>query len=418
MPARGPPAAEPAGDGTRHLATEDIQEGQRGWCFRRLLRPWLDEGTQRVDIHEPWLVERGHREHLSWCLETLRTFGIQEARVFTCFPPDLPDERREEAAAALDSQARVQGNLGMHVAVQVLARFHRRSLVLHQSDGCIELTCDVGLHFWHPPRCDTQRTSLAARRTRQQRIVVMWVAEAPVGTGRDGPSEGDADALADQIPTSRRAIRRRLHEIDVLKRARGRGVLLHRAQAAKVSREGVLRHALATLNGLSSLTAGVFPADWTCGNPLCRAFNFGDRRACFQCGLVAAAGGRVAWAALRIQHAVRAWRRRRRASWAAAADVPAVAARRRCRQRRGARSFLGPLPANSSIGAKDKGAGRCEEITIVDDRGRVPEEQVEDLIVKTEGNGTLYWEEAGAGEAPDEGASNPLQLWTLILIYG
>ena len=79
---------------------------------------------------------------------------------------------------------------------------------------------------------------------------------------------------------------------------------------------------------------------------------------------------------------------------------------------------MAPLPANSSIGAKDKGAGRCEEITIVDDRGRVPEEQVEDLIVKTEGTGTLYWEEAGAGEAPDEGASNPLQLWTLILICG
>ena len=40
------------------------------------------------------------------------------------------------------------------------------------------------------------------------------------------------------------------------------------------------------------------------------------------------------------------------------------------------------------------------------------------MIVKTEGTGTLYWEEAGAGGAPDEGASNPLQLWTLILIYG
>ena len=297
-------------EGAQYLGTEDIAEGQRGWCFRRLLRPWLDEGTARVDIHEPWLVERIHREHLSWCLEALRTSGVREARVFTCFPPDLPDENRSEAEAALDSQARVHGNLGMQVAVQVLARFHRRSIMLYQREGCIELTCDVGLHFWHPPRGDTQRTSLAARRTRQQRVVVMRLAGLPVGTGKDEPAEGDAHVLGCQIPTSRRAIRQRLREIEELKRARARGVLLHREQAAKVAREAALRHALATLNGLTTLSAGIFPADWECGNPLCRALNFGDRRRCFRCRLDPMSGSRVTWAALCIQRAMRAWRNR------------------------------------------------------------------------------------------------------------
>ncbi|MFM7983753.1 MAG: hypothetical protein ACKPKO_30960, partial [Candidatus Fonsibacter sp.] len=63
-----------------------------------------------MDIHEPWLTERGHREHLSWCLEALRTFGAQEARVFTCFPPDLPDADCDEPIAALQQL----GNVLLH----------------------------------------------------------------------------------------------------------------------------------------------------------------------------------------------------------------------------------------------------------------------------------------------------------------
>ena len=138
----------------------DINAGESGWDFDRLLRCRLHPDTSCVHIYEPYLGHGCQREVLAHCLDALRRGGVCHVLVCTCF---REDDRwsQEDAVAALDQLKAAQARIGLRLDVDVLPSFHRRCIQIWYSadkqQRCTEVTLDVGLHFFQAPRHPTER---------------------------------------------------------------------------------------------------------------------------------------------------------------------------------------------------------------------------------------------------------------------
>ena len=273
----GAQAAAASDDRARVLEMRDIPANSRGIDFRALLGHWL-AGASHAEVHEPYLTESWHREHLAFLLDTLRQGGVFSVDVVTMEPHgEAVFDELSSMQVGLESMVSAYAGLGFRIQLRY-ASFHRRRVLLHLPGGrLLEIGLDRGLHGWRRPHNHCGLTALATRRTMAQ---FMMVRVLDPGTF-DPAVEASAPHASHPLKPVR--IRQLLHDVQLLKQQQLRGRALNPAQARKLAREGFLRAAMADQRRPRQ---GALYCTWICANPLCGASNDVVRSRCCQsrCG--------------------------------------------------------------------------------------------------------------------------------------
>ncbi|CAK0813667.1 unnamed protein product, partial [Prorocentrum cordatum] len=244
--------------------------------------------------------------------------GVSAVGVHACFQRPGGEDVYEEAMAELEGMACAFARSGLALSIHTRERFHRRRVVLCRGDcGDVELTLDLGLHIFAPPRRPAECAALELRKTKAQQVVVRH-GRFPLGPPLGAEAEIDCclppRAAADAGLLSSARIRQLLRSIALLRRIVAHGGRLRPAQSAKMAREGPLRAELARRRFERygpGLREEVNPA-WECPNELCARdgylLNPGACLRCRRCRLQRPALLLRSLIPIRHRHLQRSWR--------------------------------------------------------------------------------------------------------------